>query len=438
MATIADVTTEPSTGLRHIDALLDDGPGWNWLTPARNVLYYTFATDGIDPAAAALLTGGASVANASQQSSVSAALAYIGQLTGISFQPTGDSRNADLHFSAGNITNTSFAGYCYWTWNYGATGDTVTRYSADAYIFLDNAEYRDSTINPVAGSFGYELILHEIGHALGLSHSFSGNVTLPPAEENTAYTLMSYTDVGGPYSSYRPYDVAALMWLYGGDGLGGALGQGAPGRYLIGTAAADTLVGGHGGDVLEGGGGSDSLNGGPGIDTAVFPRTRDQYTVTGQGTQVSARNGAEGSDLLSQVERLRFADVSLAFDLAGHAGTTARFLGAVFGPAAVANAAYAGIGLDLLDSGMDSTALMQLALNERLGAGYSGAQAVDLLFRNLTGQAPGAADMAHWGGTLSSGQYTPVTLALMAAALDLNAQNIGLVGLAETGLAFSG
>ena len=41
----------------------------------------------------------------------------------------------------------------------------------------------------------------------------SPELPLPPAEENTAYTLMSYTDVGGPYSSYRPYDVAALMWL---------------------------------------------------------------------------------------------------------------------------------------------------------------------------------------------------------------------------------
>lgn len=438
MATINDVTTEPRTGLRHIDALLDDGPGWNWLTPARNVMYYTFATNAIDPSAAALLTGGAAVANAAQQAGVIAALDYIGRLTGIQFQPTGEGRDADLHFSSGNITNTSFAGYCYWTWSYNATGDTVTRYSADAFIFLDNAEYRDSTVNPVAGSFGYELILHEIGHALGLSHSFSGSVTLPPAEENTAYTLMSYTDVGGPYTSYRPYDVAALMWLYGGDGLGGALGQGAPGRYLVGTAAADTLAGGSGNDVLDGGTGSDALNGGAGIDTAVYPRTRDQYTVSAQGTQVSARNGAEGSDLLQQVERLRFADVSLAFDLAGHAGTTARFLGAVFGPAAVANAAYAGIGLALLDGGTSATALMQLALNERLGAGYSGDQAVDLLFRNLTGQAPTAADMAHWGGTLSSGQYTPVTLALMAASLDLNAQNIGLVGLADSGLAFSG
>ena len=34
-------------------------------------------------------------------------------------------------------------------------------------------------------------------------------------------------------------------------------------------------------------------------------------------------------------------------------------------------------------------------------------------------------------------RYTPVSLTLMASELDLNAQNIDLVGLVETGLGFS-
>ena len=68
------------------------------------------------------------------------------------------------------------------------------------------------------------------------------------------------------------------------------------------------------------------------------------------------------------MERLAFSDLSLAFDLGGHAGTTARILGAVFGPASVGNAVYAGIGLKLLGEGMSTEALMQLAL-EQLGLG---------------------------------------------------------------------
>ena len=43
MATVNDITTTPTSGLNHIDALLDTGPDWNYLTPAGNTLYYTFS-----------------------------------------------------------------------------------------------------------------------------------------------------------------------------------------------------------------------------------------------------------------------------------------------------------------------------------------------------------------------------------------------------------
>ena len=39
MATLTDVTTQPHSGLNHIDALLDTGPNWNWVAPARNELF---------------------------------------------------------------------------------------------------------------------------------------------------------------------------------------------------------------------------------------------------------------------------------------------------------------------------------------------------------------------------------------------------------------
>ncbi|HSW07969.1 hypothetical protein, partial [Aquabacterium sp.] len=147
--------------------------------------------------------------------------------------------------------------------------------------------------------------------------------------------------------------------------------------------------------------------------------------------------GAEGSDALSEIERLAFSDVSLAFDMAGNGGLTARYLGAVFGPEAVANRVYAGIGVHLLDTGLSPAELMQLALEARLGPGFSPEAEVGLLYRNLVGQAPSAADLAYWTGTLGSGQFTAVSLAQMAAGLDLNALNIDLTGLADSGLAYT-
>ena len=44
-----------------------------------------------------------------------------------------------------------------------------------------------------AGSYNYSILLHEIGHALGLKHPFEGSTVLPATLDNRLYTVMSYT-----------------------------------------------------------------------------------------------------------------------------------------------------------------------------------------------------------------------------------------------------
>ena len=441
MPTVTEVTAQPATGLNHIDALLEEGPGWNWLAPARNTLLYSFSLAGARAEDAdAIYTGGLTAFNTAQQAAAIQALAKLSQATGIGFQATTDGAAADLHFSAANLRGTATTGFASTSWNYSFDSrNTVTAYTADAWVYLDNVEFAASNASPAPGNAAFEVLLHELGHALGLKHPFEGSIRLPAADDNTAHTLMSYTTKGGPHVEYAPYDLAALRFLYGGDGLGGALGHSSPGRWLMGSERADTLTGGSAADRLEGSGGNDVLTGGAGLDTALFSRARADYQVqrnAGGTLTVQALAGPDGRDMLTQVERLAFATQSLAFDLDGNAGTTARYLGAVFGRTSVANAEYAGIGLAKLDAGMTETALMQLALDARLGAGFSREALVDTLYANLVGSLPGAADRAFYVGQLATGQHTPVSLAQMAANLDLNAQNIDLVGLAANGLAY--
>ena len=143
-------------------------------------------------------------------------------------------------------------------------------------------------------------------------------------------------------------------------------------------------------------GGNDALVGGQGLDTAVCTGLRSDYTVTVSGGTVVATDliaGRDGTDTLSSVERLRFADRSLALDATGNAGTVVLILGAVFGKAAVANRNYVGIGLRLLDGGMGLTELVKFALDERLGTGASHETVVTLLYTNVGEVAPGDCEL---------------------------------------------
>lgn len=125
-----------------------------------------------------------------------------------------------------------------------------------------------------------------------------------------------------------------------------------------------------------------------------------------------------------------------AFDLEGRAGQVAKTLGAVFGQDAVANAAYAGIGLSLLDGGMSYEALMQLALEARLGVGASNADVVKVLYANVVGAPPSQAELNSYVGLLESKVHTQASLGVLAAETSGNAINIDLVGLTQAGLEF--
>lgn len=101
-------------------------------------------------------------------------------------------------------------------------------------IFLNN-DYT-TTSQYTNGSSPYFTLIHEVGHAMGLGHSFEGTPPLPEEEENTVHSVMSYTKInhysvdfslksngGVSYiaeankhtTGYAYYDVIALQAAYG-------------------------------------------------------------------------------------------------------------------------------------------------------------------------------------------------------------------------------
>jgi len=314
MATVSDITTTPLSGLNHIDALLDTGPDWNYFS-GNNTLQYTFSvTSGTE-------TGktGQQAFSVSQQAAVRTAFGYIAQLTGIQFLETAVGTDAQIHLSNIDLAGANVTGLCSWLSNYSYSGTQLVGYDADAYVYLDNAEWAAQNSNLTPGGNGYETLLHELAHALGLKHPFEttsdNTAVLPTSQDNTGNTLMSYTDLGGPYTTYRQDDIAALNWLYGRDGLAGAVGINSTtgARYITGTSGADSLTGTSAGDVLEGDAGNDMIFGGNGTDTAVFRGLRSDYTFTNLANgdlQVVNNTGSanDGTDTLSSIEVLRFSD----------------------------------------------------------------------------------------------------------------------------------
>jgi serralysin len=133
---------------------------------------------------------------------VETALHAFGAISGVTFVRD-SSQNADLMFGRFDISG-SVLGYADMPW-VNKTGP-VTQSSQLIMIDVDQPL--------TTASWGYQVVLHEIGHALGLKHTFEGQSRLLPAEDNIDNSVMSYTEGATSYG-LGPYDIMALQSIYG-------------------------------------------------------------------------------------------------------------------------------------------------------------------------------------------------------------------------------
>lgn len=424
MPKVDNLSASPLSGWNHIDALLDNGPGWNWLTPARNTIYYSYSVSaGTDPKSTGVV-GSLSSFNATQKTAAVEVFRQLQQITGISFVEVADGNQADIHFANANIANVNFAGFTNWTYNYfNDSQQRITSYVAEAYVYIDNAESGSRYLSPTPGNYAFELLMHELGHAMGLKHSFSGSVVLPGFEDNTDNTLMSYTQ-RGVHSTYGPDDIAALTWIYGNDGLGGKLGIDSQGRYLLATPKDDLVLAAMGDDVLDGQGGA---------DTVQYSGARASYSIKSSpdGLQVL---GAEGNDRLLHVERIKFSDMSVNLTVQATANSIAsadvqrieELYVAFFNR--VPDADGLAYWLSRFKDGMGVKQIAESFYNAGIlysaQTGYSADMSneafVNLVYKNVLGRTNGAdsGGLSYWTKGLSSGTETHGSLVtnILAAA----------------------
>lgn len=139
----------------------------------------------------------------SERQTVIEQLEHIETFLNVDFRLVSNDNDPDLIIGKVNLSgNTAGLG------GYAASyfGNTVTDF--DSFALFDNA---------IDLSRDGPLILHELGHALGLKHPFD-TPTVPAGTDNNKYTVMSYSanpDNGLDSDAMMLYDVLALQDIWG-------------------------------------------------------------------------------------------------------------------------------------------------------------------------------------------------------------------------------
>ena len=211
-------------------------------------------------------------------------------------------------------------------------------------------------------------------------------------------------------------------------------------NVIWGDYQNNSLYGLAGNDRIEPGAGADSVIGGPGIDSVVFPQARDGYEIQvldTDGLVVVGDDSDPGPNRLTEVERLKFEDINLAFDLDGHAGEAVKVLGAFYGINGANDPARVGDVLVMLDSGMSYEELIRHSLDTVFGETRDGATLVSHFFQSVVGATAPDEVVEHWAPLIDDGQMSPFDLSLIVAEHELNLANIDFVGLSESGVEYA-
>jgi hypothetical protein len=204
---------------------------------------------------------------------------------------------------------------------------------------------------------------------------------------------------------------------------------------LTAPAAASSIHGGAGDDLLEQTGGNDAIDGGAGLDTVVYHTDAPAKFITlalGHGTvAVDSASLAPEYDQLTNVERIRFNDQSLALDVDGTAGQVFRLYRAAFGQAP--DAAVMGQWLDRADHGMAALDMASALLADPAsvyGAATDDAAFVQQLYQAVLHRAPDASGQAFWADALAHGVPRAELLRAFSDSPEYHDATAALIGVA--------
>jgi hypothetical protein len=166
------------------------------------------------------------------------------------------------------------------------------------------------------------------------------------------------------------------------------------------------------------------VSGTSGIDGTVFAKAQSNFTITVAGSQASVidKSGGLGTTILSNVERLQFADTMIALDIGKDqtAGSGYMLYKAAFNR--TPDVGGLGYWIGKMDTGMGYSSVAQSFVNStEFKTAFGGSNPtvntlVTKLYNNVLSRTPDAGGLAFWQDKLNTGWSTADVLGYFATS----------------------
>ena len=212
--------------------------------------------------------------------------------------------------------------------------------------------------------------------------------------------------------------------------------------YLLSTVVATTTVTvgklltySAGKDVISGTTGNDTIDGGADADTVIYSGAKSAYSITNNTSSVTVSSGADGTDTLTNIERIQFSDMTVALDISGIAGQAYRVYQAAFNRTPDNGGLKYWIGL--MDggytlAGVASGFIASTEFKTLYGSNPTNELLVSKLYDNVLHRTPDEGGYNYWVGLLNTKKID--TISTLINFSESTENQAGVIGVIQNGI----